>query len=359
MARQRASSPTSEPFAVDRQANAPIYELDDDELLMFDGQQALVDMLERSRQDHLQQLSQRILSQAPRNDPTAEFILSQWNFPPVRNTTTGAVRSIRPDNREGRESPMIQSGVVAEQHRPFAAYGHLDRATLAREFGFDLEQPSVAADQAKPFRINAKSFAITSWTNTAKEAILDEIKQRFGIENVQYICVSEETGELNHQRHVHVQLILKKKVNLKSRFLDEVTGTRCNYQVTRNDLAWNEYIKKDGDYIEFNEFKSTRTRGQKSWPVGRPSIVIPTVLRCVDNCLGRTSQPTNDHSSSTERCPSSTRRTDRCPSIGVGQDQRSSSHGSHAKSTASEILGTQFVVSQHIQLHPSESTGRQ
>ena len=36
--------------------------------------------------------------------------------------------------------------------------------------------------------------------------------------------------------------------------------------MTRNDLAWNEYIKKGGNYIEFNEFKSTKKLGPKQWP---------------------------------------------------------------------------------------------
>jgi hypothetical protein len=55
-------------------------------------------------------------------------------------------------------------------------------------------------------------------------------------------------------------------VNKKARFLDALTQTTCNYQVTRNDLAWNEYIKKGGNYIEFNEFKSTKKLGPKQWP---------------------------------------------------------------------------------------------
>ncbi|CAF1003986.1 unnamed protein product [Didymodactylos carnosus] len=46
---------------------------------------------------------------------------------------------------------------------------------------------------------------------------------------------------------------------------DPITETECNYHVINNHLAWNEYIKKAGRYIELNEFKSTRTRGVKQW----------------------------------------------------------------------------------------------
>lgn len=61
-------------------------------------------------------------------------------------------------------------------------------------------------------------------------------------------------------------------------------GNQCNYQVTHNDRAWNEYIKKGLllilkvnfnsysfhdlglNYIEFGSFKSTSARGNKYWP---------------------------------------------------------------------------------------------
>ena len=101
---------------------------DDDSLMIFDGQQALVNILDRARQDEIQQLTQSILSQQPVNDTTARFILSQWNFPSVQDATP----SIASHSTEQQQyPPLIQSGVVADHHRPYAAYGHLDRATIA------------------------------------------------------------------------------------------------------------------------------------------------------------------------------------------------------------------------------------
>ena len=234
---------------------------DDDPLMMFNGQQALVEILDRARQDEIQQLTQSILSQQPVNDTTARFILSQWNFPSIRDATP----SIASHNTGQQQyPPLIQSGVVADHHRPYAAYGHLDRATIVKEFKFNLDLPST--NTQKRMRIHAKSFAITSWTNVSKDIVMDHIKNEFGVQNIQYICISEEISELNHQRHLHIQIILKEKVDRRKSFLDDITDTRCNYQVTRNDLAWNEYIKKDGNYLEFNEIKSTSSRGQKQWP---------------------------------------------------------------------------------------------
>ena len=143
---------------------------------------------------------------------------------------------------------------------------------LLNEFKFNLELPST--NTQKRMRIHAKSFAITSWTDVSKDIVLDHIKTEFGVANIQYICISEEISELNHQQHLHIKIILKEKVDRRKPFLDDITGTRCNYQVPRNDLAWNEYIKKDGNYREFNEFKSTRSRGQKQWPSSSSAIII-------------------------------------------------------------------------------------
>ncbi|CAF3407378.1 unnamed protein product, partial [Rotaria sp. Silwood2] len=68
-----------------------------------------------------------------------------------------------------------------------------------------------------------------------------------------------------------IQIIFKEKIDRRKPFLDDITRTHCNYQVTRNDLAWSEYIKKGGNCIEFNEFKSTTTRGSTQWPPSSPS----------------------------------------------------------------------------------------
>ena len=160
--------------------------------------------------------------------------------------------------------PLNQTGLVADRDRPFADYGHLDRQTLAQEFEFNL-QPRATTNET-PIRLNAKSFAITAWTDVSKESVMDAIKHEFDIKNIQYICIGEEMSELNHQRHLHIQVILKEKVNKKKPFLDEVTQTHCNYLVTRNDRAWYEYIRNGGDYIEFGEYQSVSIRGQKQWP---------------------------------------------------------------------------------------------
>jgi hypothetical protein len=194
--------------------------------------------------------------------------------PRASSLSSTASSSISNSTTQRPYPPVDQTGQVADHDRPYADYGHLNRQTIAEQSGFNLQPPllsasstATASNQPQPsIRLNTKSFAITSWTNVSKELVMNHIQQEFGIVNIQYICVCEEIGELNHRRHLHIQIILKEKVNKKVRFLDAITQTHCNYQVTGNDLAWNEYIKKDGNYIEFNEFKSTKKLGPKQWP---------------------------------------------------------------------------------------------
>jgi hypothetical protein len=122
--------------------------------------------------------------------------------------------------------PINQTGPIAAHDRPYADYGHLDRQMLANEFQFNLER----LGNKKTIRLNAKSFAITSWTNVSKEDVMNEMKRQFGLQNIQYICIGEEISELKHQRHLHIQLIFKEKINRRKPFLDDITQAHCNYQ---------------------------------------------------------------------------------------------------------------------------------
>ncbi|CAF1581087.1 unnamed protein product [Adineta ricciae] len=216
------------------------------------------------------------LSQPPLPPPpppsSSSSSSSSSSTPATTTTTTTGTRRPYP--------PMNQTGLIDDHDRPHADYGHLNRQTIAQEFHFNLVSPSATVDVRKRFRLNTKSLAITSWTNVAKERVMDHIKEELDVENIQYICIGEEISRRTHRRHLHIQIILKNKINKKTRFLDSITRTHCNYQVTRNDRAWNEYIKKGGNYIEFNTFKSTTKLQGKRWPPSSlsssSSISIPS-----------------------------------------------------------------------------------
>ncbi|CAF1390193.1 unnamed protein product [Adineta steineri] len=226
------------------------------------------------REQEIQYLTQVIQANQPMNDDLVGIMMQEINDTleitiDDDNQTQSELQTSSSHiiSTQHPYPPVNQTGLVKDHDRPYAEYGHLSRQVIAEECNFDL-QPSTSHIP----RLHAKTFAITSMTNVSKELVRDEIKQKFGIENIQYICISEEISELNHRQHLHIQIIFKEIIDRRKPFLDEITRTRCNYQVTRNDVAWNEYIKKGGNYIEFNEFKSTTKRGQTEWPVMSASI---------------------------------------------------------------------------------------
>ena len=128
---------------------------------------------------------------------------------------------------------------------------------------------------------------------------------------------------MNQERtkpHLHAQIILRRNVNKHGWFLDKYTGmimiksctirtnlcfsfavgVHCNYQVTKNDIAWNEYIKKGtddgvmkkiiqflilvgGDFAEFGEFRSNKTRGDRYWPRPPKSKPVDSHLSGLDS----------------------------------------------------------------------------
>ena len=280
-------------------------EIDDDDTTS-ENQQDINDILYQARTTEMEQLSQIIHRDRPTDNANEivnillelignvpESTASVTTDESLQTTTTTTTTTTNMDNVY-IFPPLHQTGTVADRDRPYADYGHLDRPTIAREFQFNLQQPS----SSNQIRLHAKSFAITAWTDVSKESVMDAIKDEFGIENIQYICIGEEISELNHQRHLHIQIILKEKVNKKKRFLDEITQTHCNYQVTRNDRAWNEYIRKEGDYIEFGDYQSVSVRGQKQWP--RSSSATST-----------SSLSTSDHGQSTRAITTTSRMSTR------------------------------------------------
>lgn len=258
--------------------------------------------LHQAREEELIYLSQLLVSQQPKDDALADYVLSQSNLskdhqrPPSSSTSTlsrqDTSRSSQfiTENYMDRHAnilslpivptpstptiyhpypPIDRIGIVSEHDRPYADYGHLNRSTIARECQFNL-QPS---SNRSSLRFNRRSFAILACTNVSKRALLDEIIRLFQPTKLQYICIGEDINEFNQQRQLNIQIVLKEKIDRRKPFLDAMTETRCNYHVTNNDLAWNEYIKQTGHFLEYNEFQSTRTRGTKLWSMAMAAAV--------------------------------------------------------------------------------------
>ncbi|CAF1576932.1 unnamed protein product [Adineta steineri] len=197
----------------------------------------------------LQNLSQVIQTNQPMNDNLASDVFDQLSQV-LRVPTTSANRmTTNDDNDDDDDDDDDQNHDSSKLY-----YGHLNREEIAQQFNFNLQPTPTRIND----RFNAKSFAITSWTNVSKDLVMDYIKNEFDIDNIQYICICEEISELNHRRHLHIQIKFKTKIDRRAPFLDQITQTHCNYQVTRKNKAWNGYIKKGGNYIEYGSFQSTR-----------------------------------------------------------------------------------------------------
>ncbi|CAF2979311.1 unnamed protein product [Rotaria socialis] len=231
-------------------------------------------VLNYEREYDMQQLFQVIRNTQPMADTFATLMMQQLNLlvdgiTEINNNNHHHCDEIQEQRHTSSLTnfyypypPINQTGPIAEHDRPYAEYHHLDRATIAKVFQFQLE--STNSDE-RPFRLESKMFAITSCTNVSKERVKDKIIQLFGIHNIQYICVGEDINEFNHQRYLLIQIIFKKIVYRRKRFLDLITRTLCNYRVTHHACAWNEYIKKVLNFIEYGTFKSTKSCKQKQW----------------------------------------------------------------------------------------------
>jgi len=75
---------------------------------------------------------------------------------------------------------------------------------------------------------------------------MHEILQQFPRDTIQYICISMDNVDVPtiDPPQIYIQIVLTKAINKIGWFLDKITGNDCNYLVTNNDLAWNEFIKK-------------------------------------------------------------------------------------------------------------------
>lgn len=238
---------------------------DEGDTAAVDQRADLHEVLYRARETELNALATAAVSQRPADDETTEFILNELGLRSETRRAHETAQDTSVSLISGRSYPPVnQTGPVGDHDRPFAEFGHLDRESLARQYNFNLQQP--ISGQSTPARFHAKSFAIVAYTRVPKEDVMANITNQFGIDNLQYICISEGVNESSQQSCLQIQIVFKEKIDRRKPFLDDVTRTRCNYQVTSNDLAWNEYIKKEGNYSEFGDFKSTKNHGQREWP---------------------------------------------------------------------------------------------
>lgn len=104
------------------------------------------------------------------------------------------------------------------------------------------------------FRIDAKHFFLTysnveqqGWIEFTKEDLLGFLS---GITGVNYVIACKELHETG-DTHFHALVRFTRAKNLRNQNFFDFNGVHPNIQSCRNPPASIEYIKKDGDFVEF------------------------------------------------------------------------------------------------------------
>lgn len=112
------------------------------------------------------------------------------------------------------------------------------------------------ADSGKrKLRINCKNMFLTYPKNDSDPAdIMNKLVERFGMENISYVCVSEEKHK-SGEPHLHATVCLKEKVDIKegTKFLEEIGGKNGNYASVKHLHENIAYVKKGGNFVEAGE----------------------------------------------------------------------------------------------------------
>lgn len=105
------------------------------------------------------------------------------------------------------------------------------------------------------FRLNARNFSLTyPQCNVSKEELLEHLKSFKPI----YICCAHEEHE-DGSPHLHATIRFQAKKDIKNERIFDYQGFHPNIQTTRNIKAWTTYIKKDEDFVEFENVTANLT----------------------------------------------------------------------------------------------------
>lgn len=98
------------------------------------------------------------------------------------------------------------------------------------------------------FNVRAKGWFLTyPRCSASKEEVLAALKKKGKV--IKQIVVSRELHEDGHP-HVHVYLYLEDRFNCKSAAFWDILGYHGNYQAAKSLKAVQNYIKKDGDFVQ-------------------------------------------------------------------------------------------------------------
>jgi len=118
----------------------------------------------------------------------------------------------------------------------------------------DWRMADTTDEPRRKFRINAKNLFLTWPKNDMDPAeVMNKLIERFTLENVSYVCVSEEK-HADGTPHIHAVVCLKEKTDIKNaNDLDSVGGKHGNYQAAKKVRDVVQYVQKGGKFVEHGE----------------------------------------------------------------------------------------------------------
>ncbi|CAF2013050.1 unnamed protein product [Rotaria magnacalcarata] len=168
--------------------------------------------------------------------------------------------------------PIDRSGYVDDHDRPFFLYHKQNATEISENKNFSLPasyEPWVKGKKgSNKLQLNVRKLAISGFSNVSKDLVKLFIIKTLNKKNkkIRYICISNEINSNsidpdNIVPKIHIQIVFFGQTSIYSCFLDEYLGCRCEYRVTHDADAWNEFIKKGLNFVEYGLFKGEKKNG--------------------------------------------------------------------------------------------------
>jgi hypothetical protein len=132
------------------------------------------------------------------------------------------------------------------------------------------------------FRIQSKDIAVTY-----PKCPLTPLELKVHLQavwfSIKYVCVSQETHE-DGVPHLHAQIQFEKKCDIRNARILDFQGYHPNIQPTNHSTQWNDYVKKEGNWLEEGEFKATNNgHGRKKTNLDNATLLNSNVKSLIDS----------------------------------------------------------------------------